>query len=167
MTGVGASVKFFESSIAGDNASTVAMDVGSVVRVPQQPLWFGASILNIGHGLKFIDQTTPLPLTFSVGAAARIADSLNFAVDVKRFQRNKTTDVVTGFEYFLLPTAQIRLGYASGINNRLADNNAGLSGLGNWQGGLGLEISGYQLDYAISSDNESDALQRISLSRVF
>ena len=166
-TGVGGTVKFFESQIAGDNTSTFAFDLGTVVRVPNQPLWLGASALNMGHGLRFIEQTTPLPLTLAVGAAARVNNALNILVDVKRYVRNDKTDIVTGVEYFLLPTAQLRLGYAAPIAGASSSNNSNLTELGHWKGGFGLGLASYQLDYAISSDSDADTLHRISLSRVF
>lgn len=164
VAGVGATVKYFESRIISDRAATVAFDIGAVARVPNRPLWFGASVLNMGHGLRFIEETTPLPLTIAVGAATRLANILNFTVDAKRFVRTENSEIVTGVEYSLLPTASLRAGYASSLSG---DQESGLISLGNWKGGLGLAIGAYQLDYAISSESDLDAAHRVTLSRVF
>lgn len=166
-TGVGGSIKYFESRIATEKASSVAFDFGTVTQWPNRPLWFGISILNVGSGLQYIDKKTPLPLTIGVGSALRVSGALNILLDVKRYPHDERTEVVTGLEYYLLPTTQIRLGYASSIagTHNQSDNN--LKELGNWKGGLGLGLAGYQLDYSISSDAESETLHRISLSRVF
>jgi len=68
---VGANVKLLRSSIGGYSAQTQAIDLGAQYRCAGSPLSLGISVLNIGPGMRFLEQRDPLPLTFSVGGAYR------------------------------------------------------------------------------------------------
>ncbi|TPW18354.1 MAG: hypothetical protein FD126_3471, partial [Elusimicrobia bacterium] len=69
---LGGNLKLLRSQIGPYSAQTVAVDLGAQHRFAGKPLSLGASVLNIGRGLKFMDQSDPLPLTFSLGAAYRM-----------------------------------------------------------------------------------------------
>ncbi|TPW18149.1 MAG: hypothetical protein FD129_86 [bacterium] len=100
---LGGNLKLLRSQIGPYSAQTVAVDLGAQHRFADKPLSLGASVLNIGRGLKFMDQSDPLPLTLSLGAAYRIAGPLNLALDVRRHVYDQRTDVGIGTEYAFLP----------------------------------------------------------------
>ncbi|TBR19408.1 PorV/PorQ family protein, partial [bacterium] len=107
---VGANLKLLRSEIGGYSAQTVAVDLGVQHRFADKPLSLGASVLNIGRGMKFMEQRDPLPLTLSLGAAYRVAGPLNLAFDIRRDIYDQRTDIGIGTEYALLPSFALRMG---------------------------------------------------------
>jgi hypothetical protein len=162
--GLGANLKYLESRIGSDSASTVALDVGAVRRFERVPLSFGLSVLNIGRGMKFIDQRDPLPLAMSVGAAYSLGGLVNLALDVRHEPYDRRTDVGVGTEYAVLPMFMLRAGYASQAARAAQGGPAPLSGLA---GGFGLRIGNYRADYTFTPFGYLGNVQRISLGARF
>lgn len=65
----GLAVKLVQETIGQYQASTFAFDAGVQYAPGNQPFRLGASVQNIGPGIKFLSETSPLPLTARVGAA--------------------------------------------------------------------------------------------------
>ncbi|MFA6094003.1 MAG: PorV/PorQ family protein [Elusimicrobiota bacterium] len=164
--GFGVNAKYLESSIGSDKASTFAADLGAVHRFEGRPLSLGVSVLNMGQGMKFLDQRDPLPLTVSVGGAYRLAGVLGIALDVRHEPNDKSWDVGVGTEYSLFQGFALRAGYASAaVAGRSSKSGAmGLSGLG---GGFGIKMRSYRADYTFTPFGELGNVQRISLGARF
>lgn len=161
---LGASVKLLESRIGSDTASSLAVDLGAAYQLPGRPFSFGLSVLNLGQGMRFIEQTDPLPLTISLGAAYRAAGVFRISVDLRRDIHDQTTDAGIGTEYAILPAFSVRLGYGSHLARVGTGPSPAFSGLG---GGIGLSMSRYQADYTFMPFGNLGNVQRISLGARF
>lgn len=159
---LGFNVKYLESRIGSDSASTFALDLGAVHRLHSRPLSLGFSVLNIGRGMKFLDQTDPLPLTLSAGASYRLIGALGIALDVRHEPHDKRLEVGVGTEYAIFPSFAVRAGYAS-IDQPGATATP-FSGLG---GGFGLKLGNYRADYTFTPFGMLGNAQRLSLGARF
>lgn len=159
-TNAGVNVKYLESRVGAYSASTIALDVGTVHQFDARPLSVGFSLLNLGRGMRFIDQVDPLPLTVSAGASYRVSGVLNVALDVRHEPYDRRSDVGIGTEYTLLSGFFLRAGYAS-----LGPNAA--SPLGGLGGGFGIRMSRYRADYTFTPFGALGNTQRLSLGARF
>lgn len=160
---LGLSVKYLTSSIGSDTASTFALDVGITRKLAFAPVSLGASVQNLGPGLKFVDQRDPLPLAVTLGGAYHAWHLLDLALDVKYEPHDKRTSVAIGTEYTVFSVLALRAGYASYTAQALAGSarpNTPLAGFG---GGFGLKLGSYSADYAITPFGDLGNVQRFSL----
>ena len=160
---VGGAVKYLESRIGSDSASTFALDLGAMHRLDSLPMSLGLSVLNLGRGMRFISQRDPLPLTVAAGAALRLGNALNLLLDVRRNVYDRTTDVGAGAEYAVMPAFMVRAGYGS-QSAKAATGSSPLGGLG---GGFGIKLGNYRTDYTFTPFGELGNVQRISLGARF
>ncbi|MFH1415145.1 MAG: PorV/PorQ family protein [Elusimicrobiota bacterium] len=65
----GTSLKLIQEKLDTKKAAAFALDAGGLWKTSIDGLGFGFNIQNIGKGLKFINETSPLPLNFKVGTA--------------------------------------------------------------------------------------------------
>ncbi len=149
---VGGGIKYFQSQIGGDKASSFAVDLGLIGKLRRLPVSLGLSLRNLGPGMKFISQRDPLPLSVTAGFACHMIQGLNIALDVKRMVYDKTTNVSLGMEYSVFPALTLRSGYLSSISD---------SGLG---AGIGLNVLGTQFDYAVTPFGELGSAHRVSFT---
>lgn len=160
---LGLSVKYLTSSIGSDTASTFALDLGITRKLALAPVSLGASVQNLGPGLKFVDQRDPLPLAVTLGGAYHAWHLLDLALDVKYEPYDKRTSVAVGTEYTVFSVLALRAGYASYTAQALAGSarpNTPLAGFG---GGFGLKLGSYSADYAITPFGDLGNVQRFSL----
>jgi len=161
-TGAGANLKYIRSQLGQDSAQTFALDLGVVRRLEGRPASLGLSVLNLGKGLKYLDQTDPLPLTVAAGASYRLAGLVQLAVDLRHEPGARRTDFGFGSEYAVLPSFSLRAGYAS-VSPQAVSGSL-LAGLG---GGLGLKLSDYRADYTFSPFGALGNIQRVSVGARF
>jgi len=159
---LGGNVKLLKSQIGTYSAQTVAFDFGAHYEARSRPVRMGFSVLNLGKGMKFLDQVDPLPLTLAAGAAYRLGGALNLAVDVRREVYDKRTDIGIGTEYALLPSFSVRAGYASQFS-QARGSGGGLSAMGGLGAGVGLNLRNWRADYTFSPFGELGNVQRLSL----
>jgi long-subunit fatty acid transport protein len=162
---LGANVKYIRSSIAETSAQSFALDLGGQyaltgLRGPGVPL-FGLSVLNIGPGMKFLDQTSQLPLTFAAGLGYRLPMGLIVAMDYKQRPHSNDSEISVGTEYALLSNFALRAGYGSARSYN--SNTGGLGSLNGFATGLGFKFSAYSLDYSFTPMGELGNVQRFSL----
>src|SRR5258708_1619806 len=72
---LGANVKYLQSYLDSANAHAFAADFGAQYQRKEQPWVLGASLVNLGTGLKYVDATEPLPLGVKLGGAYRLFDN--------------------------------------------------------------------------------------------
>lgn len=161
---IGANLKFLESRIGSDSASTMAMDFGAIHRFAKMPLSVGLSVLNVGQGMKFISKRDPLPLTLSLGGAYRVAGALHLALDARHEPYDRRTSVGVGTEYAIFDAFALRAGYASQGPMVSNGGSSPLNGLG---GGFGLKLKNYTADYTFTPFGDLGNVQRISLGARF
>ena len=90
---------------AGDDVGNrlLAVDLGYLFRVPEWGFALGASVLNLGTDVTFIEAGDPMPITIRGGTSwtvpIRFRDaSVTGAVDVEHFKNEKETRWQRGFE---------------------------------------------------------------------
>jgi hypothetical protein len=158
---VGVTGKFLREQIDRESAQTSALDAGVLVEIPATGFTLGASLANVGGGLKFIDQTDDLPTSFTVGGSYRVPGVLPYvggstlAMDVRK-TRDADTSVRFGAEVGIAGIARYRVGYTTGIDGQ------------DFGTGFGVNFERYRLDYAfVPSSFDLGDTHRFSLSLDF
>ncbi|MDD5258568.1 MAG: PorV/PorQ family protein [bacterium] len=138
----GSNLKVFQQKIEQEKANGYAMDLGVIYK-----FWprfsTGVNVQNLGPGVKFVQETDPLPLTIKAGAAyIFVADTLTLSADVK-YQPKEDSKISenVGLEYWINQNLAVRAGY----------DTANISDIDNFNGitaGLGFQIAGFNLHYA-------------------
>ncbi len=113
---LGVGGKYLHSTLAQSyHADAYALDAGYLARQPQTGLSFGASVLNLGSKLKYLDAADPLPATARAGVAWQGGQAgvhnLTLAADTDYELYERLYHINTGAEYFWLKTYGVRLGY--------------------------------------------------------
>ncbi|MEK7381688.1 MAG: PorV/PorQ family protein, partial [Elusimicrobiota bacterium] len=113
---IGLGGKFIRSTLVQSySASTFAGDVGYLAGSREAGWSFGASALNLGGRLKYIEQADPLPSTLRSGIAwqtgVRSIHHVVAALDGDYVLDEKVWHVNAGLEYFWLKSYGFRLGY--------------------------------------------------------
>jgi hypothetical protein len=161
--GFGGNIKYLRSNIASSNASTVAGDAGVLARIPNQRLWLGSSVRNIGQGLRFIDQSDSLPLTIAIGSAYRVINPLSLTLDFTNEPNDARTMLHAGVAY-TLGHFDFRVGYEETLHGPADDD---LSALDHVRGGIGFEFGRYHADYSLITFGDLGLTQRFTLSARF
>ena len=135
---LGASLKYVQQGLDGQNDRAMALDAGSVLKLGGT--WTAAlAVQNLGGKIGPDD----LPLTVRGGAAASLlAGKLSAAADVDWLANDKLAYLSVGAEYSLARYLAVRAGYQFG---RSQDKLGGLTGLA---AGMGLKFGEFSLDYA-------------------
>jgi hypothetical protein len=159
---IGVGGKYLYSTLAQTyHASGYAADVGYLLRQPQTGWSFGASALNLGTKLEYLDTRDPLPATTRVGIAWEGGESgihnIIVAADSDYEIYERVYHINAGLEYFLLKTYGFRLGYQFD-----RPDQAGLTlGFGfRWRGR-------FLVDYAWAMGDQLGNGQRFTLSYRF
>jgi hypothetical protein len=170
---VGGAVKFIYSGIAGFTSTAAAADVGILYTIPDARLAVGASVRNLGAQLSTFNGTREqLPLDVTVGASViprglplllnvgfhRLVDDASTIGERFRF-------FTVGGEFTLSRVLKLRVGFD---NAKRKDFKIGSSAdLAGFSAGVGILVSGYTIDYALSSLGKAGSLHRISVSTSF
>ena len=170
---LGGSVKYIESRIGQFSAKTYAVDFGAQMTLPFKgpglPM-AGVAVQNLGPGMKFLDETSPLPLTAVAGLGYRLKMGLTFALDVKHQPNARTSEVALGTEYALFSNFALRSGYSRAQGAQSLPTGKGTSAasaLTGFAGGFGMKAFGYSLDYSMTPFGELGNVQRFSLGARF
>ena len=169
----GVALKFIHSSIAEAHSAGLATDLGILYHVPDSKLNIGASVRNLGKQLSaYVDTKEDLPLDVAVGASI-VPRGLPLLLNVNFHKLNETRDtfaehfraLTIGGEFTLSKVVQLRFGYNN--EQRIDLKIESTSGLAGFSAGLGLLISDYRVDYALSSLGKIGSLHRISVGTIF
>jgi len=169
----GANVKVIYSSIAAYTSVGIAGDFGILYKVPDSRLTLGGSIRNIGGQLSsYLGSKEDLPLDLVIGASIvprGLPLLLNFNFHKLNEKRDAFEDRFSSFsiggEFTLSQAVRLRFGYNNEQRKELKiGTSSGLAGFG---AGLGITVSEYTLDYALSSLGKIGSIHRISLGTSF
>ncbi len=158
---LGANLKGVQSKLADVSAAGVATDMGAIYTLQREVMGgtirVGATVRNIGTGLKFINQRDPFPLEWRLGVAAvQMHDKkLNMSLDYGQ-ERDVKGSIYSGLEYWLVPMMALRAGYAG---THQEGNGLRL--------GLGLRIRDFSFDYAYSAYGDLGMTHRYEVSMHF
>ncbi len=158
---LGVSGGLIRQKLDQDAANTFAVNTGALYELPFHPLEanyrLGLALQNLGPGLKFVSERSPLPRRYKVGAAIENIKQwpLNFTTDVT-LPNDNDAYVSLGSEYWFKEIIALRLGYA-GSN----DEGQGV------RVGVGLKYMGFMFDYAYAGLGDFGATNRIGISMRF
>ena len=171
--GAGATVKYIREGIANYSASAYALDLGVLHRFESRPISLGLGVSNLGPGLRFIDQTYPLPRTTRLGVAYGLTPEFPHAVALQLdLPRDFGPSVRFGLEYRGFGPIALRAGYrtmskeqrTAALGTALGSTVSGLSDFYGMSLGAGLLTPFGDLDYAMVPSGELGTSHRMSYS---
>jgi hypothetical protein len=164
--------KMITAEIAGYKAQmSVAGDLGMSYKFKGfgKDMILGASLNNMGQGLKFVNQSDPLPTAMNVGLGTDVGP-FSLVGGMSQLINDRKLDMSAGVEYKLGVMA-LRAGYNGGGSSagsavsKSESGNAMLSGLTT---GVGFKVGSLKLDYALGGQNsELGMSHRVSLTMEF
>lgn len=111
---LGATVKFLNESIDGENANTVAFDVGSVYDIGLLNWKIAARLSNLGNDVSYYFTTHPIPMAFSIGTSIMPFNEdeykLLFSVEALKTQ-DQDQVAFAGAEFTVMDMVSLRGGY--------------------------------------------------------
>ncbi|MBU0700976.1 PorV/PorQ family protein [bacterium] len=147
---LGASLKHISESNPWSKTSTNAVDAG-VMWHPLSYISLGASIQNIGRGIKASKNEYNLPLISRIGMAYKPIDNCVLIMDCISFDGKKSF-MAAGIEYGISQAMILRAGYETNHENMVS-----------FSGGMGLKIGEYHLDYAFVPHDDLGLTHRVSI----
>lgn len=157
----GVSAKYIKSQIL-NSASSFAGDIGLQTKIGKCA--FGLSVLNIGKGLKFLDEESSLPTTGRIGASILLSPKWLFSIDGIA-PKGTNPLIAAGAEYKLVLIQKIKVALRAGYNSRYSSSK--LSGLAGVNAGAGLDFGGINIDYAWSPAGDLGSTQLFSIAAKF
>lgn len=156
----GAGLKYVESSIAR-YASTFALDFGVLSPLYlDDRLRLAFTATNLGAGLKFDTETSPLPMALRLGSYYRVSRSLRATADLA-FPVDNLPTLMVGSEYLYPIGSNYNLALRAGLNTRAMPDLGGLAG---FSYGLGLTSTRLMFDYSVSAFGPLGDVHRVSLT---
>jgi hypothetical protein len=160
---LGVSAKVISSTIK-EMGTAVAFDAGTMYRgmIMDNQVSFGAVVQNVGSGITYVDEESPLPFNIKLAGACTILNGWIAALDVNAPLDNSLY-AGAGTEYSLrisdAVAAQGRLGYST--------RSRDLGGITGLTCGVGLTCRGFGFDYAFVPYGDLGVTSRISFSMKF
>ena len=155
---IGVSAKYIRSTIV-ESAKAYAGDIGIMTyNFGDIPYRLAVTATNMGGGLKYAEESNPLPLTLKLGGAINPFRNMLVAADVV-FPKSNRPNVLFGAELATAPNELTRLCVRGGLNaQQIRDGLTGFSM------GLGATLHFFSLDYAFVPMGELGTTHRISLT---
>ncbi len=153
---LGFSLKYVNSRILR-KASSFAADIGWMKRAGNT--FFGAALQNSGSGLKYGDETYPLPLNLKLGLGVPFGKNLLGVFDLN-VTRGASPWVAAGAKYTLPVSDVAAMSLRAGYNTASADTG----GVNGFAAGFGLAWEKLALDYALRTMGELGVTHHLGLS---
>jgi len=153
---VGANLKFISSSIDDESASAFALDFGGIYRLNRLNL--GLAIQNLGMGMKFRNESDPLPLNIKFGGVYKLSRRFITALDFN-FPNDSDFRINAGVEYGR------KYGKAMDIMARLGyKTNSDFNAIDGLSIGFGMKYRTFELNYVWAPYGDLGATHRISFT---
>ncbi|MBI5597447.1 MAG: PorV/PorQ family protein [Elusimicrobia bacterium] len=174
--GLGMSGKYIRQTIGEYSATAYAADVGALYRLRSYPVSVGASIVNFGTKVTFIEQGYPLPLALRLGAAygmtAKFPHALTAQVDLPR---DNEPSFRLGLEYLGFGPFALRAGYkttsasqrSAALGKALGSQAPGLAEFYGMFMGVGFRSKFGNMDYTLLPYGELGNAHRFSFTLRF
>lgn len=159
---LGATVKYLRTHIGSAEAQTFALDVGA--RKPVGAFIFGATVRNLGPGLKFDSERNDLPLRLALGAAYKLAGGHAVAAEFVNGPRGAGSNAGIGGEFQAVKNAFLRCGFTTLSRIPGGSNFNAAQGL---TLGLGFNNQRWSVDYAAVSMGELGSAHRFTFGARF
>ncbi len=155
---MGIAYKYINSKIL-NKAKATAFDFGVMTyNFTAIPYKLSLTMQNLGSGLRFDQESVPLPLTFRIGASINPFKNLMFATDFI-MPKNNSPYFTIGAEISSQTNEQTRFSVRGGINTlRMKDSVGGANF------GLGMVLKFFSVDYAFVPMGDLGTTHRISLT---
>ena len=153
---VGAAGKRIESKIYG-TASASALDLG--LHIKADDFSAGLAIQNMGQGLKFQRENSPLPFNVKLGTDMPFRDTWHWSADLN-FPRYGTAWLAAGGEYAFRGRSSWTLFARAGYNSASSDTG----GINGFSAGFGLAGKRLTLDYALRTMGVLGLTHQVGLS---
>ncbi len=162
---VGAVINFYTASIAGESGSTIFFDVGAnyPLRLPvvgYHKFIVGLSILNLGPGVSFTEEASPLPMNLNLGFQYIYDYDYKLFAGLRKYAAYEGTLFSLGGEIILLDSVFLRASIIEDVNNSIKYNM-----------GLGFDINysdyHFLIDYVFLPLEGQDTSTIITLSFKF
>ena len=164
--GIGVSLKYIQSKIAGYSATAIAGDIGILYHLPDKGVTLGISALNFGKSMDaFVNTKEDLPSQIKIGITKQLTHlPLLVSGEIRRFNDGEFF-FNGGGELQLKNSIKVRLGYSSvGRDQKLGLDSDRWSG---FSLGGGILIRDMMLDYSLSSMGGIGTQNRFTLSVFF
>lgn len=162
----GAGIKFVSENLESASANTVALDLGAVYyirpdrywmsKAPAQEFRVALAARNIGPGLKFDKEVSPLPMSVTLGGAWQSHPggnaSLIFSMD-NTYSTDEKYFVGLGAEYVAFQVVSLRGGWRTG---QVIGSGLRL--------GVGFKLSFMDVDYSMSPYGELGTSHKLGVS---
>lgn len=155
----GANIKLLQRTLADSSANGFALDLGFSYPLQSQYLKnikLAGAVQNLGPGIKFKSETSPLPQTIRAGFGRSFwGRAFTFSADLV-MRNGESMYPAAGLEYRLLKIAAVRVGYkgSKNLDNKLTY-------------GVGLENPLFKLDYAFVPFGNLGTTHRVSFAYSF
>ena len=171
--GFGVSGKYIRQTIGEFSATAYGLDVGALYRLQNAPVSLGASLVNLGTKVRFVEQGYPLPMSFRLGAAYGMTDkfphALTFQLDLPR---DNTPNVRLGLEYLGFGPFALRAGYrttsasqrSAALGKALGSSAPGLAEFYGMFMGAGFRSKFGSMDYTLLPYGELGNAHRFSFT---
>jgi hypothetical protein len=155
---LGVSGKYITSRIV-ESAKAYAGDMGimtySFTNIPYR---LGVTMTNLGSGMRYDVDSSPLPLTFKLAGAVNPFKSTLISMDMVLPKQNQP-NFLFGTEFSQEPNSKTRLSARAGLNvQRIRD------GLSAFSAGVGATFHFFTIDYAFVPMGELGTTHRISIT---
>jgi len=147
----GITLKSINEKLEEVNGGALAFDAGLHYRL-NSSLTLGVSALNLGSGVKFISETTPLPTSYRLGAAYSgkyLEENYNLTMDLVFWPEGLKPNF--GLEYLIRNFFALRFGTSKGA----------------LRAGVGIVASLFAFDYAYLAHPDLGATHQVSISLLF
>lgn len=174
--GLGFTGKYIRQTIGEYSATAYAADFGALYRLPNMPVSVGASLVNLGTKVTFIEKGSPLPRTLRLGAAygmtAKFPHALTFQIDLPR---DGSPALRLGLEYLGFGPFALRAGYrttsasqrSAALGKALGSSAPGLAEFYGMFLGTGFRSKFGNLDYTLLPYGELGNAHRLSFTLRF
>jgi hypothetical protein len=155
---VGVSAKYIRSKIV-ESATAYSGDLGIMTyNFANIPYRLGVTMTNLGSGLRYDVDSSPLPLTFKLAGAVNPFKSMLVSMDMVLPKQNRP-NFLLGMELSKEPNELTRLSARAGVNTQQIRD-----GLSAFSAGVGATLHFFTLDYAFVPMGELGTTHKISIT---
>lgn len=155
---MGVSLKYIRSTIV-ESAQAYAGDLGIMTyNFTNIPYRLGVTMTNLGSGLRYDVDSSPLPLTFKMAGAVNPFRNILFSMDMVLPKGNRP-NFLFGTELSTEPNELTRLSARAGLNAQHIRD-----GLSAFTVGAGATLHFFTLDYAFVPMGELGSMHKISIT---
>jgi len=147
------------------------VDIRAMYKLKRVPVTIGASLVNLGTQVRFIEQGYSLPLTLRLGATLNKTERFPHIVSMEvEAPQGSDANLRIGIEYYNLKPFMLRMGYktmSSEQREAVKGDSKGLEGMYGLSMGIGVESGQWKMDYAMKPYGELGNTHRFSVSLKF